>query len=196
MRTPMLRESLQAIPQHWFTRRVPIVVSLTIGVVLVAVAIAVAQFPSPTTGVAGRQADLSGAEQLDDLDDGLDLSAERGYDQSTPPMQGDPGPASVRSLPQAEKKDDRIREGTELENQEGVFRPTGDRITFFTEMGKGRFLVLENLALDRIARVITENPSKLKWLVTGKMTEYQGMNYLLVERAVLKTQLQSDEPDF
>jgi len=57
-------------------------------------------------------------------------------------------------------------------------------------------LVLENLALDRIARVITDNPSKLKWLVTGKMTEYQGMNYLLVERAVLKTQLQSDDSDF
>jgi len=92
--------------------------------------------------------------------------------------------------------EDRIREGTELVEQPGTFQMTGDRITFFTEMGKGRFVVLENLALERVARAIEENPQRLDWLVDGVMTEYQGSNYLLIQRAILRSQVAEDPAIF
>jgi len=90
--------------------------------------------------------------------------------------------------------DDRIRQGTELTNQLGTFRLTGDRITFFTKLGKGRFVVLENLALERVAQMIEDNPQQLNWLVSGVMMEYQGANYLLIQRAVLKSQIADEDP--
>ncbi len=83
---------------------------------------------------------------------------------------------------------DRLREGTELVDQPGTFRTTGDRITFFTDLGGGRFVVLENLALERVGRAIEDNPRPLDWLVTGTMTEYRGENLLLLHRAVLRSQ--------
>jgi len=81
--------------------------------------------------------------------------------------------------------DQRIREGTELVSQAGYFAITGDRVTFFTADGRGRFVGLENLNLDRIAQTITRNPTRLRWQVTGTITEYRGANFLLVRRAVL-----------
>lgn len=82
--------------------------------------------------------------------------------------------------------EDRLREGTELLDQPGTFRLTGDRITFFTDLGRGRFVVLENLALQRVGRAIEDNPDPLQWLVTGAITEFRGENFLLVHRAVLR----------
>lgn len=79
-----------------------------------------------------------------------------------------------------------LREGAELVNQIGQFRVTGDRITFFTADGMGRLIVLENLNLQRIVRVLSENVSTLDWKVNGTVTEYRGANYLYVRSAVLK----------
>ena len=81
-----------------------------------------------------------------------------------------------------------IREGTELVNQSGYFRATGDRVTFFGEGGRARFVVLENLNLDRVAKVIADDPSGSQWIVTGTVTEFRGTNYLFVRRAVLRNQ--------
>jgi hypothetical protein len=82
----------------------------------------------------------------------------------------------------------RRREG-DLFQAPGRFESTGDRITFYADEGEEVFRVLENLALERIARVL-EDPSGLggsrKWNVTGVVTEYRGSNYLLIERAILK----------
>ena len=82
----------------------------------------------------------------------------------------------------------RRREG-DLFQGPGRFESTGDRITFYSEQDDEVFRVLENLALERIARIL-EDPSGLgasrKWGVTGVVTEYQGSNYLLIERAILK----------
>ena len=82
--------------------------------------------------------------------------------------------------------EDRIREGTELVDQPGSFRPTGDRIAFFTDVGKGRLVVLENLALERVRRSIEDTPTPPEWIVTGTVTEYRGENFLFVRRAVLR----------
>ncbi len=91
--------------------------------------------------------------------------------------------------------DRRLREGTELVDQPGFFRMTGDRVTFYTDIGSGRFMSLENLNLERIARIITDNPQQLEWEVTGTITEYQGTNYLLIRRAVLRSRLPSSDED-
>lgn len=85
-------------------------------------------------------------------------------------------------------KTPKTREGAKLTNRTGSFRITGDRVTFYAKDDKQRFRALENLALERIARVISdsEDPGRMEWSVSGKITEYHGNNYLLVSRAVLK----------
>ena len=100
---------------------------------------------------------------------------------------GAPGnPSAGDVAEETQQKEDRLREGTELVDQPGTFRMTGDRITFFTELGRGRFVVLENLALERVGRAIEDNPQPLQWLVTGTITEFRGDNLLLIHRAVLR----------
>lgn len=89
--------------------------------------------------------------------------------------------------------DHRLREGTEIFNRLGHFRMTGDRLTFFPEDGDGRFVALENLNLERIARRVADHPDRLQWDVTGTVTEYRGTNYLFVRRAVLRNGLPSPD---
>jgi len=86
------------------------------------------------------------------------------------------------------QRDHRIREGTEIIDSTGYFRMTGDRVTFFTDDGSGRYVALENLNLERVSRAIADNPEPLQWTVTGTITEYRGANYLFVRRAALKTE--------
>ena len=81
----------------------------------------------------------------------------------------------------------RVREGTELVNVVGSFKLTGDRATFYPADGSGRFGGLENQTLERLATVISEDPSQLEWLVTGVVTEFKGNNYILVTKAILKS---------
>ena len=82
-----------------------------------------------------------------------------------------------------EKPAPRFREGTSLIDCVGVFKPTGDRLTFFAREGRRRFVVLENLSLERIYRVMADNRTQLQWTVNGTVTEFRGVNYLLVQRA-------------
>jgi hypothetical protein len=86
----------------------------------------------------------------------------------------------------------RIREGTEMVNQNGHFRLTGDRVTFFTNGGKGRFVVLENLNLERVSRILAENPDHLQWNITATVTEYRGANYIFVRKAVRRDESEED----
>jgi hypothetical protein len=79
----------------------------------------------------------------------------------------------------------RHREGFELVEQIGVFRLAGDRIVFYSEDGRLRLVVLENLALARVANVLATNPEPMRWKVTGTLTEYRNTNYLLLRRVEL-----------
>jgi hypothetical protein len=85
----------------------------------------------------------------------------------------------------------RVREGTEIIDQLGHFQSTDGRVIFSTADGKRRFIALENLNLERIARSIADSPQTLQWGVTGTITEYRGANFLLVHRAILKSGMQS-----
>ncbi len=81
----------------------------------------------------------------------------------------------------------RLREGTRLNDVSGQFDFAGDRIAFFPSDSKDSYRVLENLALERVSRILGESRQKPEWSVSGVVTEFRGVNYLLVTRAVIKT---------
>ena len=67
-------------------------------------------------------------------------------------------------------------------------------MAFVPANGNARFIVLENLNLERIARVLGDDPDARQWSVTGSITEYRGGNYLLVTRAILKSRARTGAP--
>ena len=77
----------------------------------------------------------------------------------------------------------RLREGSQLVDRLGEFRETGGRFAFYPDGSSFSLQVLENLALERVTRDLDRTR---KWSVTGVITEYQGGNYLLLQRAVQK----------
>ena len=108
--------------------------------------------------------------------------------QTPPPPKG-----LVRPLPLGQKADEgakRLREGTRLIDVEGRFDTNGERWSFFRADGDESYKVLENLALERIHKVLEETRAsdKPQWIVSGVMTEFGGANYLLVAKAVIKPQ--------
>jgi hypothetical protein len=92
------------------------------------------------------------------------------------------------------EKTSRLREGDELVDRVGQFSTSGDRVVFTAAEGKDRFVALENLPLERVAKAIEGNPASLQWSVSGKVSEYRGALYLLLTRAQRQTQLQPTEP--
>lgn len=101
-----------------------------------------------------------------------------------PLAQGQPAPAAAQAPAAAEPL---LREGTELVDQVGQFKLSGQRVIFILADGKRQLEGLENLSLERIAKEISGNPDPRTWLVTGTVTEFQGSNYLLVRRAIQKS---------
>jgi hypothetical protein len=97
--------------------------------------------------------------------------------------------AAVDAAKPAAPGGQRQREGTSLVDVAGHFKLTGDRATFYTSDGSGRYGGLENLNLERIALLVSENPNQLEWSVSGTITEYRGANYLLITRAILKSKV-------
>ena len=82
------------------------------------------------------------------------------------------------------KNEFRKREGAAF-SSEGYVQFTGERLTFISEDGQERLVLLENLALDRLSRTIRDTNLKTRWKVFGTITEYQGSNFLFLNRAVL-----------
>jgi hypothetical protein len=96
-----------------------------------------------------------------------------------------PSPATDQAKSSAPPQGYRLREGAELVDQLGSFQRSGDRVVFVVRPGNGRFLVLENLNLERITRILTERPQELPAKVTGTVTEFRGTNFILIRRASL-----------
>ena len=74
-----------------------------------------------------------------------------------------------------------VREGSVLPDLMGSFRIAGDRVQFVEQAGNRTFRCLENLMLQRVHQVIGDEPNESAWIVNGKVTEYRGENFLLVE---------------
>ena len=85
-----------------------------------------------------------------------------------------------------EKSEERYREGTQLEKVRGRFQADFDRVEFLPENSDSTWLVLENLTLQRVEDELTDEV-ELGWEVDGMVTEYNGRNYLLLERAYVYT---------
>ena len=66
---------------------------------------------------------------------------------------GSPAIDSTRAAAQAGRQ---MREGTSIKNIAGTFRVTGDRIAFCPEDGTDALPVVENLALERVWRMLEE----------------------------------------
>ncbi len=79
----------------------------------------------------------------------------------------------------------RLREGSRIVDRVGELRETGGRVAFYPDGETYSLQLLENLALERVARDLDQNPRK--WSISGTVTEYRGANYLLLQRAVLKS---------
>jgi hypothetical protein len=73
-----------------------------------------------------------------------------------------------------------------LKNLAGTFKVAGDRITFCPRDQETALLVLENLALERVGGMLESVGGRL-WSVSGTVTEYRGRNYLLIDRAVVRS---------
>jgi hypothetical protein len=82
----------------------------------------------------------------------------------------------------------RLREGTNLNDENGYFREDGDSAVFVNEDGL-QLAGLPNLNLERIVRVLKGNDEarNVRWIVSGTVTEFNGRNYLLISRAVYKS---------
>ena len=85
-----------------------------------------------------------------------------------------------------EKSEELYREGTQLKQVRGRFQADFDRVEFVSEKGDSTWLVLENLTLQRVEDELTDEV-ELGWQVDGMVTEYNGRNYLLLERAYVYT---------
>lgn len=76
-----------------------------------------------------------------------------------------------------------IREGEVVEFV-GALELSGDRAVFYPQDGGEPLRLLENLALERVTRLLRETHAERQWLVSGEITEYRGANYLLLHKAV------------
>ena len=85
------------------------------------------------------------------------------------------------------EKSNLLREGTIMQSQHVIFRVSNDRIILSLDTGAERYVCLENLNLQRITAVLKSNPTLTDWTVDFVVTEYQGSNYVLIQRAVLSS---------
>ena len=82
-----------------------------------------------------------------------------------------------------------LREGTRIRDQLGHFiHLTSDSAVFVDQQGR-QFSALKNLNLQRVMHMprSTRAPEKVRWSVSGMVTEFNGKNYLLITRAVRKS---------
>lgn len=104
-----------------------------------------------------------------------------------PPPQSAPKIMTAPGKSEGREGSHRVREGTKLTDVVGSFQLTGDRYTFFPAESKDEsFRVLENLALERIARVLGESRTEKKWVINGVITEFKEANHILITKAMIQ----------
>ncbi|MBM3964497.1 MAG: hypothetical protein FJ308_05435 [Planctomycetes bacterium] len=76
-----------------------------------------------------------------------------------------------------------LREGSTIVEAKGKFRVVKDRLIFREDGSTRTFVCLENQMLQRVASYLSDEDRRLVWVVTGRITEYESSNYLLIEKA-------------
>lgn len=78
-----------------------------------------------------------------------------------------------------------IREGTSLAEARGRFKPVNERFIFIDESTGKPLTCLENLMLQRIHSFLKDDEGgRQRWSVSGKITEFNGENFLWLDRAI------------
>jgi hypothetical protein len=99
---------------------------------------------------------------------------------------------STNSLPnrfsaERDVKATRLREGSKFHDRSGRFQVQRERICFFPDDKLPEsVVVLENLALERVSNGLIDPRGANGWLVSGTITEFRGVNYLMITRAVMR----------
>lgn len=75
------------------------------------------------------------------------------------------------------------REGTRLDQKALRLRAENDRLVVQIEP-ETTVQVLENLASQRVYRANQDDPEDNRWSISGFFTEFEGQNYLFIEKAV------------
>lgn len=78
-----------------------------------------------------------------------------------------------------------IREGTSLTDARGRFKAVNERFVFMDESTGKPLTCLENLMLQRIHSFLKDDDGgRQRWSVSGKITEFNGENFLWLDRAI------------
>jgi len=102
------------------------------------------------------------------------------------PPAGKTAEQPAQESPATSAADRQWREGAELTDVPGTFNIHNGRVVFQPADGRKQLVALENLNLERVARVLGDQTDPLQWVVSGVITEYRGVNFLLMRRVVLK----------
>ena len=76
------------------------------------------------------------------------------------------------------------REGTTITGVAGQITRSGPRWLFTVGGQKKSYRLLENLALQRIVRSMTTDPTDRQWTLDGTYTEFGSDNFIMIRRAV------------
>jgi hypothetical protein len=92
--------------------------------------------------------------------------------------------SAIEDAPAANAKrptsDTLLREGARVEAKRAKCRVAGERLLI--EFDDGRTLdALANLAAQRVFQACRDDSTDSEWIISGKITEFQNMNYLLLE---------------
>jgi hypothetical protein len=78
-----------------------------------------------------------------------------------------------------------IREGTSLTEARGRFKVVNERFVFMDESTGKPLTCLENLMLQRIHSFLKDDEGgRQRWSVSGKITEFNGENFVWLDRAI------------
>ena len=88
------------------------------------------------------------------------------------------------SLSSMAKEESSMREGALLSEVKGRFRKQGERLLCIEDGTNKSCQCLENLSLQRMEASQQDDDRKVAWIVSSKVTEFKGENFLLVEKAI------------
>lgn len=77
-----------------------------------------------------------------------------------------------------------IREGTRIVKSRATCRSAADRLSITLDEHSQPLIALENLAAQRVLESVLDDAGDSVWIVSGQVTEFQGQNYLLLDRVV------------
>ena len=101
------------------------------------------------------------------------------------PMSSNAIMASERpSLSTMAKEVSVMREGTIVTDVKVRFRKQGERYQFIEDGGNKTYKCLENLSLQRIDASQQDDDRKVAWVISAKVTEFKGENFLMVEKTI------------